>query len=330
MSRDLASRALGVAVRALPARRRDWGLAMQAELAVVEDAAERRRYVLGCTRAVLTQPAALARVAGRASVPLAGAVALVLAVRIPSAGVRAEALALIAALAAAAWLGRRPGLLGPVADDRTSRRVRAAGCGVVGVLALMVLWPSKGGGHSDPSGWWIACLAVLAYLAAALYATAQRTAAGPRALRLGAGLTAAAIALWWVPMLLSAGVRAHPGATLALATAIVVAGCAIGARRRLPAHAAIVAGLGAGAATCLLVTMLALGTYAARPQLVPHFCGTSNACGLTPAARAETERIEAADPYVADLLIGALLAGLLIVAARTELALAGEPGRRTS
>src|SRR3954469_24876470 len=35
VTRDLAARGLAFAVRALPAERRDWGLAMQAELAVV-------------------------------------------------------------------------------------------------------------------------------------------------------------------------------------------------------------------------------------------------------------------------------------------------------
>jgi hypothetical protein len=94
--------------------------------------------------------------------------------------------------------------------------------------------------------------------------------------------------------------------------------------RRAP-RAALVAGLGAGAATCLLVTLLALGTYAVRPDLVPHFCGTSNLCGLTPAARVETEQIEASDPYVAELLLGGLLSGLL-----AGLALADAPGRRTA
>ena len=126
-------------------------------------------------------------------------------------------------------------------------------------------------------------------------------------------------------MLLSAGVRAHPGANLAIAAATVVGGVVLAAHRRLPAHAAIVAGLGAGAATCLLITLLALGTYAARPELIPDRCGTSNLCGLTPASRAETNAILAGDPYVADVL----LAALLIASAGAGLAVAGEPGRRT-
>ena len=71
----------------------------------------------------------------------------------------------------------------------------------------------------------------------------------------------------------------------------------------------------------------ALGTYAVRPELIPDRCGTSNACGLTPAARVETNAILAGDPYVADLLLGALLAALLIVAAGAALVPTGEHGR---
>jgi hypothetical protein len=327
---DFAGRALAVAVRALPADRRDWGLAMQAELATVEDAAARRSFAFGCTRTLLTRPATLLRLARAAFAPAVGAVSVALALAIPSAGVRAEALALIAVLAGALWLGRRPGLLGPVAADRTSQRVRAASCAVVGVLLMTVLLPSSGGGHDDPSGAWVVGLVVLLYLAAALFATARGTAAGARTLRLATGVVAAGAAASWVPMLLSAGVRAHPEANLAVVTATVLAGGVLALYRRLPAPAAIVAGLGTGAATCLLITLLALGTYAARPELVPDRCGTSNACGLTPAARAETNAILAGDPYVADLLLGSLLAALLLATAGAGLALAGEPGRRRS
>jgi len=324
VTRDLPARGLALAVRALPAAHRDWGLAMQAELAAVEDAAARRSFALGCTRTLLTRPATLLRLAGAALLPAAGAVSIVLALRIANLGVRAEALVLIAALAGVLWLGRRPGVLGPVAADVTSRRVRAASCAIVGALLVMVLLPSNGGGHDDPSGAWVVGLVVLLYLAAGLFATARGTAAEPRTLRLASGVVAAGTAASWVPMLLSAGVRAHPGANLAIVAATVAGGVLLAAPRGT--GAAIVAGFGAGAATCLLITLLALGTYAVRPELIPDRCGTSNACGLTPAARTETNAILAGDPYVADLLLGSLLAAVLIAGA--GLALADKPGRR--
>jgi hypothetical protein len=65
-------------------------------------------------------------------------------------------------------------------------------------------------------------------------------------------------------------------------------------------------------ATCLLTFLAAITTYAVFPQLVPDVAGPTDAGGLTPAARAETNRVESADPYVAELMLGALLGGLLI------------------
>ncbi|MFL6145085.1 MAG: hypothetical protein ACJ72N_24870 [Labedaea sp.] len=51
----------------------------------------------------------------------------------------------------------------------------------------------------------------------------------------------------------------------------------------------------------------------AAPGLVPDISGPADAGGLTPAAKAETNRIESIDPYVADFLFGALLGGVLAV-----------------
>jgi hypothetical protein len=74
-------------------------------------------------------------------------------------------------------------------------------------------------------------------------------------------------------------------------------------------------GIAAATATCLLIFLAAIGTYAAFPKLVPDIAGPGNAGGLTPAARAETNRIESTDPYVGEFLLGALFAAALISAA---------------
>ena len=42
-------------------------------------------------------------------------------------------------LVAVSWLGRRPGILGPVADSPTARLVRAGGYLVVGAIAVGVI-----------------------------------------------------------------------------------------------------------------------------------------------------------------------------------------------
>ena len=61
--RDLSNRALAVTVRLLPSHRSEWGRAMQAELASLDDVRARRRYALGCARAVLSDRAAMRTVA---------------------------------------------------------------------------------------------------------------------------------------------------------------------------------------------------------------------------------------------------------------------------
>src|SRR3954464_4515694 len=74
-------RYLRAVVRLLPASRRQWGLAMQAELAAIDGTSERWRFVLGCTRVAVPPPAgpgvvpALAIAAGAAGV-VAGEIVL--------------------------------------------------------------------------------------------------------------------------------------------------------------------------------------------------------------------------------------------------------------
>src|SRR5262249_33682199 len=202
------------------------------------------------------------------------AFALAMTFRMPSAGVRAETLIMFAALVP---------LIKPAAG------VRRAGYAAA-TLLLLALLTSSGGGHDDPSGWWLACLAVVLYFAATRFVT---TRAG--------WIGVAALAVWWVPMLLSSGMRAHPGYALATVVAAVLAGAVFGRT----------AALGAGAATCLLIFLAAVGTYAVAPQLAPDVAPTR-----------EANWIEATDPYVAELLLGGLL-GATLVPARP-----GGPGRQ--
>lgn len=56
MTVDLPSRVLAVAVRLLPADRAQWGRAMVAELSHLHGRSSRRRFVVGCLRAVLQAP----------------------------------------------------------------------------------------------------------------------------------------------------------------------------------------------------------------------------------------------------------------------------------
>lgn len=53
---DASTRILAAAARLLPDDRREWGAAMRAELAQINDAPSRRRFALGCARASLFSP----------------------------------------------------------------------------------------------------------------------------------------------------------------------------------------------------------------------------------------------------------------------------------
>ena len=81
-ARDLSDRALAVMVRLLPSRRSEWGRAMRAELASLDDVRARRRYTLGCVRAVLSDRTAMRTVALHVVELAFGAVALAFAISI--------------------------------------------------------------------------------------------------------------------------------------------------------------------------------------------------------------------------------------------------------
>jgi hypothetical protein len=239
---DVASRALAVAVRVLPSHRRDWGQAMRSELAAIEDLSARRRHALGCARAVLLTDAVVLRAVAVHVIALTfGAVALALAIAIRSTGVRIEAIAFVVILAVLSWCGRRDGMLGPVGDSRLARGIRGGGYAAVGCCAVMIL---ASPGHGDPGGWWIAALSVTLYLATVLFATARRTAAAAPTLKLSAALVTSGLMAWWVPMLLLAGVRAHPGWALVSTTATTALGWAMGTWLGWPRHQVGLAGLG--------------------------------------------------------------------------------------
>ncbi len=316
---DLSSRALDFTVRLLPRHRSEWGQAMRAELASLDDIRERRHYALGCARAVLSDRSAMRTVAVHVVALTFGAVALAFAISIRVLGVRIQTIAFVLVLGVLAWSGRRHGPLGPVADHRLARRIRNTGYAVLGgyvmsaLVSLAVASPSR-----DRSGVGLLYVAVTLYLATVLFVTSRRTAARSRTLRLMAVLTVAGLAAWWVPMLLRASIRAHPGWAVLIVAVTVLLGLAVATLLRWPSQQAALAALAAGVGTCLLIFIAAQATYLLSPELAPDL---GHAPGMTAAGEAEQNHAEALDPYVAQLLLGALLGAVLIAgsaASRSE------------
>ena len=155
-ARDLSDRALAVMVRLLPSHRSEWGRAMRAELASLDDVRARRRYTLGCMRAVLSDRTAMRTVALHVVALTFGAVALAFATSINGVGVRIQTIVFVLALGVLAWSGRRSGPLGPIADHPPARRIRAAGYVVLGAYILPALASfAAASPQHDQSGVWM-------------------------------------------------------------------------------------------------------------------------------------------------------------------------------
>ena len=134
--RDPAGWLLDVAVRLLPAGRRDWGQAMRADFASITTASERWRFALGCARVALWQ-GPVWRVVGCLT---AQGVAVTLAMTSGIGGLfRAEVLALVLVAPPLLWrIGRGSGglRLGP---SRAAHAGRWVGYGLIGSCALVAV-----------------------------------------------------------------------------------------------------------------------------------------------------------------------------------------------
>jgi hypothetical protein len=191
------------------------------------------------------------------------------------------------------------------------------------LVSLAVASPSP-----DRRGVWLFYVALTLYLATILFVTSRRTAARPRTLRLMTVLTVAGLAAWWVPMLLRANIRAHPGWAVLIVAVTVLLGLAVSTLLRWPSQQAALAGLATGAATCLLIFIAAQTTYLLSLELAPDL---GHVPGMTAAGEVEQKHAEALDPYVAELLLGALLGAVLIAgstASRSEGRTEGQPPRQ--
>jgi hypothetical protein len=206
------------AVRLLPERRREWGRAMEAELAGLE--AGRWRFALSCARGVLGRRETIARLAPWLLVAAAGAAAVWLLAGIPADAVRLEAIAMVTVLGAVAWRARPARLAG------------AVGFAVLAVEALVFLR----GLRLESSA---ATLIVVWTAMLSLYAIALS-----RAPASGVAIGATAAAAWAVTAVIDPGVPTSTGPAL---VAIALAGAC--ARGRI-------AGLCAAATAALVIAVL--------------------------------------------------------------------------
>ncbi|HET6173861.1 MAG TPA: hypothetical protein VFD90_14705 [Gaiellales bacterium] len=327
---DGAERYLAAVVRVLPAARREWGRAMHADLAAIDRPSERWRFALSCTR-VAVLPRARTREATR-PLALIGAVALVLAAEIATAKAIGEVIPLVIVLLLLAWLGRRPGFLGPVRPDRVARAVRAGGYAVVGscVLALVAadgFAESVSFVQSDSPRWGTLFALVVTLVTGVLLALTSRGARlGSTGLAAGvlAGIAAGVASFLVLPFErigepLAAGL---PGGGNWLA--LVVFGAPAAAAlvtlvRTRQAEQAVMAALCAGALAALLVAVLGLSAVVLFPGDVPNIVGPVMPPGTPLAQQHAANATEASDPYFGLLAFSGMLLALLWVMAKPPL-----------
>ncbi len=329
MTVDPAVVVLRLAARTLPERQAEWGAAMCAELTGLVDPAERRRFAVGCTLALLRRPAALVAVAQRLMELslLATAVALACAIDVPR--TRVEALAVVAAFVLGLALLRSRIAFGPVAAGRSARLLAAFGALTAAVEVMgefrrlrvdppLMLPMDAAVGVFDPAraGADLLGLTIVLgiFLVGLARVTASRSAARPSTLAAAVVAAALGVGTWLVSVLI------HPAAAssvlpalVAVAVAALLAGGLVhrfevlGGQQPSPAHrrqgviAGLVAALCSTAAIAVLMDLLPLnGRWVANnaapvfaappPTRVTETFGVWLACVLVSVAAAATVR----------------------------------------
>lgn len=269
----------------LPARRSSWGSAMRAELAGIDSPAERRAFVAGCVRAVVSMPSVLIELVARLLLLVLAAMA-VRRFTTASNGVLAEAAAALILLTVLSWSAARPGPLGPAAPGLAARTARVTGLSLSLLTLAWFLSEAAGGAPHDPAGWWVAgsavCVCWIAWSALTAAGLHDRTLGIVTILSLGA----------WFTWQLSTLVLGAANTPAVLPIMIVMSTGVIPGllRGRLGAGQAARAAAGAPVASALLIFATAAVTSLLQPD----------------------PRHEVMDPMAGLLVFTALMAALLL------------------
>jgi hypothetical protein len=310
---DGPERLLAVALRVLPAGRRDWGRAMQAELATVEEPADRRRFARGCVRTAAVRfvlPGVVHLLVVLAT--LATMLAWIATLDYPRLAVMLYVL--VPMLAAVCWGARRAGMLGPDGPGTPAGIVRAGGyllAATVAAVALALGRPPAYEGADDGTGVLVLGTVAASFLIAALTVTARRSAATVRVLMTASAGGLAATVLWLVLVILIPPIPPSVGRALALAgVAAVVAVLANSGRSSTVPGVLLAALLATVVALTSTFVMLVLLAHHGPDRLIPAV--TPDAL---PGHRISESRIEIVDPYMLVLMLGAVTATMLSAAA---------------
>ncbi|WP_157437104.1 hypothetical protein [Actinoplanes subtropicus] len=322
VGRDGPARLLGAAVRVLPAGRRDWGRAMQAELAAIEDPADRRGFAWGCLRAAAVEFHLL-----RGALHVLAVLAVAGTLVAWAATVNEPPLAwmlstVVSLLAVVCWAARKAGMLGPTDDGVAAWLLRGGGYLIAVAVAAVAL------AHSHPAtleaadaGSAVLGLSTIGagFLVGVVSVAGRRSAATARVLITGVGSALAATAGWLLVVLLAPPIPATVGWALAATAVAAVLAVLANAGESSTIQACLLAGLIATAATMALIFgSVELLAHLGPDRLIPD---------ITPAAlpgqHISESRTEIVDPYVLILFLAgaaATVLGLAAVATRRPVA----------
>jgi hypothetical protein len=290
----------------MPARRREWGEAMRAELPAIGTGRARWRFAVGCLRVAAVQPEMIRGI----GYPLLGAGVLAAtatwAGRIAYPLLHWGLLGLVAGLLAMCWLGR---WRSPVGRNIPARLIRAGGVALVGVWTAGIATFLAGPNRADQAGAMLPVFAVLlaVHLLGFLTVTARRSPATSRVLAAGAGCGAAAAAAWVFAVFGGRPIPVDIGPGMMLIAVGMAVAAAVNAGRHGRDGRGLLAALFAGTTgTMLVVTLIVVLSRFGPASMIPDLAPAA----LSPADDLAQSRNEVQDPYVAVMFLSCLIAAL--------------------
>jgi hypothetical protein len=298
----------------MPAGRREWGRAMQAELAAIDDAPGRRSFAWGCLRAAAVQFHLLRGAIHLLVVLGTLGTLLAWAATIDYPPLAWILYAMVSVLAAVCWEARRAGMLGPTGDGVLAWLLRGAGYLVAVAIAAVALahtHPATLEAADNGSGILGMSTVAASFVIGVVAVSAKRSPATARMLVTGFGSGVAATMLWLIIVTVNPPIPPSVGWALTLtAVAATVAVLANAGPFGTPERTLLAGLLAITTSMALIfigVVLLAhFGPDSLIPAITPH---------ALPGYQVSESRIELVDPYVLILILGAAAAAALSLTA---------------
>lgn len=312
--RDRPARLLATAVRVMPAGRRDWGRAMQAELAAVEEPADRRSFAWGCVRAAAAEFHLLRGAVHLIVVLVTLATLLAWTGKLDFPPLQWILYAVVPILAGVCWEGRRAGMFGPTGDGTAAWLLRGAGyllAATIVAVAVAHAHPATVEAVDDGTGILVLATVAASFVIGVVAVSARRSAATARVLTTGAGSGLAAAVTWLVLVFAAPPIPASLGWALTLTGAAASIAVLANTSRSSTTEGCLLAGLLATATTLALifagvVALAHWGPDAVIPDVTP---------AALPGHHITESRVEIVDPYVLALVLAAIAATALALTA---------------